>query len=219
MAIVTEVHFAHEDGALAGTLAELPDLEATVVQETSTDPGRGVYFLRFEGVDPAAVREALSADHTVAEVRPVLDGDRRLLGIVFTDRTKLLAPRVTREDGFVLEARSSSAGGWCERWLFRHREGIHEVWRYAREEGFSFEVLELSSVPDAESAGSAELTAKQRETLVTAYECGYFDEPRESSLEELAGELGVSPSAVGGRIRRGMKSLIGSSVVVDDPES
>ncbi len=215
MAIVTEVHFSHEDGALAGTLAALPALEATVVRETSTDPGRGVYFLRFSGVDPAEVREALSADHTVAEVRSVLDGDRRLLGVVFTDGTKLLAPRVTREDGFVLEARSSAAG-WRERWLFRDREGIHGVWQYARREGFAFEVVDLSSISDAESPDSAELTAKQREALVAAYECGYFDEPREASLEELAAELDVSPSAVGGRIRRGMKSLIGASVAVDD---
>ena len=38
------------------------------------------------------------------------------------------------------------------------------------------------------------LTDRQREVLATAHEMGYFERPRESSAEEAATELGISPS-------------------------
>jgi predicted DNA binding protein len=43
---------------------------------------------------------------------------------------------------------------------------------------------------------------------VTAYKEGYFEEPRTTSLEELGDILDISPTAVGGRLRRGMAALI-----------
>ncbi|MFB6129630.1 MAG: helix-turn-helix domain-containing protein [Salinigranum sp.] len=53
-----------------------------------------------------------------------------------------------------------------------------------------------------------DLTAKQRETLVTAERRGYFSEPRALTMAELAGVLEVSPAAVSGRLRRGFSRLI-----------
>jgi predicted DNA binding protein len=53
------------------------------------------------------------------------------------------------------------------------------------------------------------LTARQRETLRLAHERGYFEIPREVTLDDLADELGVSNQAVSERLRRGCTHVIG----------
>ena len=224
MALITEVRFAHERGALADTLDALPDLAVTVIRDARTDPGQSAYLIQFEEHSFEHVKSVLADDRTVDVVRPMPGfEDRHLLGVEFAPGTKLLNPEVTRRDGFVLEARSSKARegerrGWHERWLLPDGEALHDIWKLARDEGFDFEVLELrqhgSSGPYFR--GSSALTDEQREALEVAYERGYFTEPRETSLEELAALLDISPTAVGGRLRRGMKSLIGMTLVVDD---
>jgi predicted DNA binding protein len=227
MTIVTEVRFAHEDGALADTLEALPGADVTVLREASTDPGQSVYLLRFDGdVDGyGEVGRVLERDHTVSEAEPMQGfEDEHLWGVEFSAAAKLLGPKVTSERGFVLDARSSTPGedrrGWVERWMVPGREALHDIWEYAREEGFEFEIIEFrrQGRTDPEYPGADAPTDEQREALLAAYELGYFTEPRETSLEELSEVLGISPTAVGGRLRRGMRSLVGMTLVVEGVE-
>lgn len=46
------------------------------------------------------------------------------------------------------------------------------------------------------------LTDRQDEALRIAYEWGHFDIPRRASLEDVAEELGITPSSVSERLRR-----------------
>ena len=227
MAIVTEVRFAHEDGALADTFAALPDVDVTVIREASTDPGGSVYLLRFDG-DVEGYEEigaVLESDHTVLTAQPMSGfEDQHLWGVEFSAEAKLLGPEVTSAEGFVLDARSSDLGGgrrgWYERWLVPDREALQEIWKRARAESFEFEIIEFREQgrTDPEYPGGGAPTDEQREALLAAYERGYFAEPRETSLEELAEVLGISPTAVGGRLKRGMRSLVGMTLVIERPE-
>lgn len=47
-----------------------------------------------------------------------------------------------------------------------------------------------------------ELTTRQREVLLTAYECGYYEVPREATYADIAAELDCSASSVGQTLRR-----------------
>lgn len=224
MATFTEVRFAHEDGALADTFSELPDLDARVLPETSTDPEQVMYVFSFGNADNETIESTLARDHTVSDVRPMPEfDDRNLWGVAFADDTKLLGPRVTRDGGFVVDARSATGDedlpGWYERWLLPDREAVHDVWQYARDEGFEFEVLDLhrQSGTDTRYPVRDVLTEQQRNAQLAAYEQGYFAEPREASLEDVADSLGHSPSAVSGLLKRGMKSLIETTLLVDRP--
>lgn len=223
MAILSEVRFAHPDGALVDTLNAHRELDVTLVPDAQTDPEQRFYVIRFSLDDLDAVRESLAADHTVSDIRD-LPGfeDQRLFGIEFSQTANLLNPKVAEQGGFVLEARSSSAAldrrGWHEQWLLPDGEALNTVWEYARDAGFEFEVLDVRTRgrdgPDF--AGSGSLTDEQREALIAAYEHGYFAEPREASLEDLAEVLDLTPAAVGGRLRRGMQSLIGMTILRTD---
>ncbi|WP_336037582.1 helix-turn-helix domain-containing protein [Halobacterium yunchengense] len=225
MATFTEVRFGHEDGALADTLAALPDVDVRVLPDTRTDPERVVYAFAFEGAPDGRLRDALEADHTVRDAREIEGfGGHDFWGIEFASETELLGPAVVAAGGFVVDARSASADhqprGWVERWSTPDTAAVHDVWEHARDEGFAFEILDVLRQTDAATqypVGDA-LTDEQKRALRAAYECGYFTDPREASLESVAETLDQSPSAVSGCLRRGMRSLIGTTLAVDEPE-
>lgn len=52
------------------------------------------------------------------------------------------------------------------------------------------------------------LTEKQREVLALAIESGYYRQPREATLDELATELDVTPSAVSQRLNAVERKLV-----------
>lgn len=52
------------------------------------------------------------------------------------------------------------------------------------------------------------LTYEQREALVLALNRGYFASPSETSLADIADELGISRQAVSKRIRRGNETVL-----------
>lgn len=62
-------------------------------------------------------------------------------------------------------------------------------------------------------ADSGRLTDCQYETLVAAYEQGYFQVPRATSMNELAAQFDISDNALSQRIRRGTAALIEETLV------
>lgn len=224
MPIITEVEFGHEHGALAETLDTLPELSVSVVRETRTDPRRSLYLMRFDDPD-TDLAAVLTADSTVRAVEPMPGfEEQQVWGVEFAADTMLISPRVTNDDGFVLDASSTAVTetlrGWHERWLLPDREALHDIWDYARSNGFEFEVLAFRRQGETDFAysGPDAPTDQQREALITAYHAGYFSEPRETSLDEIATELDISPTAAAGRLKRGMQSLIAMTLAVDESQ-
>lgn len=222
MSTIAEIQFAHDEGALAYTLGELPDVDTKILRETSTKPDQSEDFVRFDHEQPAEIRPVLEADPTVHNVSLLSESESsQVWRVEFTDEVKLLNPLVTRENGFVLHARSSKVAdeqwGWRERWLLPDHDALHTIWQHARERGFEFEILRFHPWDGVltEHTTAKTLTEQQRETLGLAYESGYFEEPRETDLEALADELGVTPSAASGRLKRGMKLLIEETFMLD----
>ncbi|WP_121823079.1 helix-turn-helix domain-containing protein [Halostella salina] len=72
----------------------------------------------------------------------------------------------------------------------------------------SLERIRADSADDGSSVDGVALTAKQREVLTLAIEAGYYEQPRNASLSDLAGELGVTPSAVSQRLNAIERKLV-----------
>ena len=64
------------------------------------------------------------------------------------------------------------------------------------------------------NADDAVLTAHQREALEAAIDAGYYEQPRDTSLTDLAAELDVAKSTLSGVLRRAEAAL--SRAYVDD---
>lgn len=87
------------------------------------------------------------------------------------------------------------------------REAIAEFRTYCQEHEIPIAITAVHAMPPIQAAGY-ELTETQREALVLAYERGYFDSPRRTSLEEVAAELGITQQSLSSRLRRGHRRLI-----------
>lgn len=77
-------------------------------------------------------------------------------------------------------------------------------------EGIDFEFGHLEDVktPVADLLASPSLPYEQRETLELAAERGYYESPRETTLDELAAELDRPRSTVSYRLRRAEAALV-----------
>lgn len=112
-----------------------------------------------------------------------------------------------------------SAVGTAEQWTFElrgeSRESIARFRTYCREHDVPVTLTEVRGIQS--SRARHDLTEKQREALTLAFERGYFDSPRKTTLQEIADELGISQQALASRLRRGNRQLVERSLV--DPDS
>jgi predicted DNA binding protein len=216
MTLIAVVEVEHPDIALGPTIRDMPEASIQVVPHSGTDPDTGMFFFMVEHDDNdfEAVEEQFDRDPTVDEWTRIADDETtHIYRLQHTPGTKLLTPEATKAGGFTQEAKSTDRG-WRIRLQLPDREAVSRLWDYCREEGISFELAQMYQ-QEGFSLDGKPLTEPQRTTLLTAYERGYFDEPRGTSHKEIADLLGISPTAVGGRIRRGTARLI-EMVLGDD---
>ena len=106
--------------------------------------------------------------------------------------------------------------GTRDEWKFEVRsesqEAIVEFREYCQENDIPIEITAVHAMLPIQGEGY-ELTETQREALILAYERGYFDTPREASLEEIAADLGITQQSLSSRLRRGHRRLIGATLV------
>ena len=217
MSFISHVTVHHPDLALAPTIAAVPNVAIKVVPTTGTDPDTGLFFFLVETKDGdfGPFEDALRDDPTVKKSEMVANhGDTRIYRLCYTPGTKLLTPKTTKVGGLMLEARSVRQG-WLLRLQLPDRKSLSQLWDYCREEDISFE-LDRMYQQESLTADGEVLTEAQRTALLTAFEAGYFEEPRQTSHEALAEQLGISSTAVGGRIRRGTSRLIETTLVPDE---
>lgn len=215
MVISVRVYAEHPDIALAETIRSHPDVDISVVSEAGTDPKNSVYLFWFDAPDFDELEATLAVDHTVADFSSVLEAaNRRMYRIRYSDEAKLLTPAITAGSGITIESESHD-DGWMLRFQLQDHEELYALREYAVEEGISLDIAEIRQTVETRDRSNYGLTDAQGEALVTAFVHGYFDEPRETSLEELASLLDISSTAVSGRLRRGSARLI-EAVLLED---
>lgn len=217
MSVTAKAYIEHDRLALVPTLQNLDDINIKVIHEATTDPDADIFPFVVEYGDIEALERTFDTDPTVVEYGLVDNtGDTSIYYIEHANETKLISPAVTDINGFMLHAETKDKG-WLVQLQVPSREALQSVWEYARDNDISFSLLEMYEEKEGGTESSFGLTEEQREALEIAYRSGYFSEPREMSLSDVADELGVSSTAMGGRLRRGMRNLI-SSALIDDEE-
>lgn len=107
---------------------------------------------------------------------------------------------IGRKDGWRFEVRGED------------REAISEFRTTCQDHEIDIEITAVHALTPVQN-GSYDLTDAQREALVLAYERGYFDSPRETTLEEIADELGITQQSVSSRLRRGHRRLVAATLI------
>jgi len=214
--ITTRVYVTHPDLALAETIEAHPEAEIEVVSDVGTDPRRDAYFFRIDAPDFDAVESSLATDHTVADVALVREtGSRRTYRIQYSDDATLITPAIAERGGLTLET-TSYRNGWLLRLQLDGHDTLYDIDEYATRKGISFEVIELKQTAGLGDRSDSGLTAAQIEALVTAHGLGYYADPRDASLEDVADALGISDTAASGRLRRGSARLVEEMLVTEE---
>ncbi|WP_368411757.1 helix-turn-helix domain-containing protein [Haladaptatus halobius] len=105
-----------------------------------------------------------------------------------------------------------SAIGTQTGWEFQLRSadtnGVTQFQQYCRKHSIPLTVTRLYTLSELRTSDQYQITTAQEEALIAAFEAGYFNQPRETKLEGIAQELGISRQSLAERLRRGHRNLI-----------
>lgn len=216
MSVITEFSIPAEAFALEHTFDAVSDVTIQVERLASHSREWVMPFCWATCGNIEALTDALREDPTVDEVR-VLDSesDVSYINVSWDESVQQLVDEIVDQHGIIQEVQASN-GHWYLKLKFLDQGAVQAFQAYFDEEGRSFELQRLYD-GTAPKEREYDLTAGQREALVTALEMGYFAVPREAQIEDLAAELGISTNAVSQRLRRANRNLTRNTLVVSLP--
>lgn len=215
MSVFAEFHAPVTAHPLGKFLARYPDVAVDLDRVVPT--GVPVYYVWLRGDQLDALVDDLRDDPTVASVSLVGDlPDRTHLRVEWTSVESPLFDLV-EENGATMTDVHGAHDGWTFTLRFADQASVATFYESCR--GLTMELRQVYEADGFSERDAYDVTPIQMETLLTAYERGYFDIPRGVTLAELAEQLGVSEQAVSERLRRGLTALLVSTLTGPDDES
>ncbi len=210
--LFAEIFVSHDDLVLVPTIEAVPEMTIQVEEPPTADTS---VFVSVIGSEFAAFERAVEADPTVQDATLFsATADHRVYR-VRTDASSIPFPSTISELGVRLLDLKSGTDGWVARIQMLSREPLIELRKRCLTSNVQFKVRQLyDGDPDSEMADTR-LTGRQRDTVLTAYQSGYYDIPRGISQGELAEKLGVSTSAISQQLRRATGQLIASTFAAE----
>ncbi|MFB6185099.1 MAG: helix-turn-helix domain-containing protein [Haloarculaceae archaeon] len=189
--------------------------DVTFQVERIVPMGGSTHYVWITGDDRAAVVSSLRETPSVTELT-VLDElpDRTLVRFELPHVESTLFDLVTERDVTISEFRGTTEG-WTLQLHFADPDELGRFYDECRERGISVELRQINNGDDP-FEDEHEITPRQIEMLAIAYESGYFDVPRRTTLTDLAARLDISEQAASERLRRGLSSLLTTTVSGDE---
>ncbi len=224
MGLVAEFDIHCDALPLVGVSMAVPD--ATLTLDLQFNHGnRPLFLATVTGGSRTAIETALadaldvgewiqigqSGDTRRYQVIPALSFEEQL-GDTIEDLAGLEA--LATADA-IIDRIEVQATGWRQTGWFADRDAFREFSSFWRQNA-AFRLHRLTRDDEPKPPGNG-LTDRQHEALRTAYELGYFDIPRRTSLERVAAELDISASSVSERLRRAQTQLIQETVATRWP--
>lgn len=210
MAVIVEFGIPQEQLAFTELFEGHPDavleFEPTVSGGTPVD-GTLVWISGVDTDDGTDVMESLGI---VESIRPLLERDGAYLcELVAETRYQRVWTALAENTAYLLAA-TGSRDGWRFHVLFPDRGNISPFIQDIQDLGLDICTRHVDTSPfprDEETPSEF-----QSRALEIALEKGYWEVPREASLQTIAEELGISDQAASERIRRGIKTLVDEEV-------
>ncbi|ELY86784.1 helix-turn-helix domain-containing protein [Natrinema altunense] len=224
MGLVAEFDIHCDALPLVGVARAAP--EATIVLALQFNHGdRPLFLTTVTGGSRTAVEAALTDADDVDEwtVIGTADSTRRYQAVPALSLADQLGDHIDDLAGLkalataeaTIERIEVTPNGWRQSGWFATRAAFDEFSSFWQQNA-GFRLHRLTHDGASEPPGDG-LSDRQREALRTAYEMGYFDVPRRTSLEAIGTELDISASAVSERLRRAQTSLIEETVATTWP--
>lgn len=217
MSIIAEFAVPSEEFALHETLVSVPEVIVELERVVAHESDRIMPLFWTTGDSHAGFEDAASDDPSVENVTKLDEADDAVLyRAEWVQNVETVTYAYTETGATILEAT-----GQNERWDLQMRfddENALSTFRtYLDENDYRFE-LESIYRESQPMTDSRSVTEPQREALLTALDAGYYAVPRESTMDDVATDLGITQQALSKRLRRGHRNLIESTLVVTNPD-
>ncbi|WP_276270774.1 helix-turn-helix domain-containing protein [Haloarcula litorea] len=202
-----------EEFALSRTLREFPGAEFEVERIVDSGSETVMPMLWVRDESPEEITPVLKDDPTVDKVDLVGNFDNEsLYWMEWINKVQLVVQMLTNSEATILSA-FGRGDAWQIRAMYPTRDLFSKTHRFVEDRDMQFDIEAIREM-DGEPAGRYGLTVEQHEALVAAAKAGYYDVPRETSLEELAEEMDVSHQALSERLRRATEALVEDTILV-----
>jgi predicted DNA binding protein len=208
MSTIVEATVPADQFALAETLAAAPATEVRMVRLVAHGSEHVMPFVWAGCEDTDRVRDALDSDPTTESVSVLADFDgEALFAVDWAAKVRVLVSIVAEENATILDA-CGRDGTWHLQVFFPDHELVSATRDFCEDFGIDLELERINRLSEASEYGHLGLTKRQYETLVDAYEAGYYEVPRTVNQEELAEHFEVSHQALSERLRRAHETVI-----------
>lgn len=203
---------------LRETRRTLPDLLFSVQDEhlSAAEVPKLVFWIQGDQENLERFEELLPDDPTIESHERLADlGERRLYRVTLSEEGIIgMTYLEAIELGITFLDIRGTGEGLHYRAQIPSRETLSTYQQLCEERELGFRLVSLyqGEGPGGESYG---VTARQREVLRSALQAGYFDVPRQTTLEELSEELGISGQALSALVRRGQANLLRQTIATD----
>lgn len=215
MATVAEFTLPADEFPLGTIFTELPGVTVQL-ERVIPDMNSVVPYFWVRGTESDAIVAQFSEHPGVRDIREVetIDGEHLMRCEWVSEHDNVLDGLIAPE--VILLSAIGTAEGWTFELRGESRDAIAEFQEYCHDHGIPVTLEELHALRPLDAKRG--LTGSQQEALVVAYEHGYFDTPRETTLQEVADDLGISQQALGARLRRGYRRLVEQALIESRPE-
>jgi predicted DNA binding protein len=211
---IADITVPPEDFELGHLVEDDPDtyveLERLVPLQEAVLP-----FLWIRDHSREAIEELLMSQPEVQSIKELTELDGRLLyRVEWTEDINGFVDSLMETNGVILEGFGSSRQ-WDFRIRFPEQVSLGEFNRRCEDKDIDV-TLRSVYAPNANGGSESRLTSSQRETLLAAYELGFFNVPRSVTMSDLADHFDISEQAVSQRLRRGTANVVHDMLLETD---
>ena len=217
MRCITELQLHHPELVLTPTLERCPEMEVRLEYQLISSEGGYILLFHVQGETFEAFETALAEDPTVSDVSMVISTSEFRIYRTRLVSAEYLVLATAVEMGLRLIEAASGDGGWHAILELPTVELLQQFRTHCETLGVEASIQKLYQIDGGSVSDAFGLTPSQRAAITTAYETGYFNQPRDTSLQGVADELGISSSAAGGRLRRGLQTLVEATLYDQHP--
>jgi hypothetical protein len=213
--VITEFELPVVEFALGETLAALDGVAFEIKRVVAHNADCTMPLVWASGSEPAAIEPALENDPSVAafdRLADIEDGEESgtLYRMEWAGRVDALVRLLVGEGATLLEATITN-DRWRFRLLFSDRPALARTYENCERAGLSVDIAKIYNLDEGRQDQSG-LTDAQQEVLTLGFEHGYYEIPRQISVQELAAKLDISHQALSERLRRAHSPLVESAI-------
>lgn len=217
MSVFGEFYVPSNVFALHETLNSVSDMVIEIERVVATEEVLTPYFW-VSGGRLSAFEDAVAADPSIRNLAQLDEfQNTALYRAEWTSHVESIVYIYTEIKAVVLEATGTNER-WELRIRFDDRDQLETFQEYCHENNIAFNLQQLYDLSQPKTGGQYGLTSKQQTALVQAWEEGYFETPREASLEDVAETLDITQQSLSKRLHRAHQSLISNTLIVSSGE-